>query len=356
MSNITRHQPQQGLIARNITELEQLGMVCADSGFFQDSRDAAKAMVKIAAGQELGLAPIQAMTGIHVIKNRVTLSANLMAALLRKAGYKWKVVKHDGTVCELQMFDPTGFDLGNTSFSMEDAKRAGLTGSDNWKKYPRNMLFARCISNAARWFAPEVITGCYTPEEMGAGLPEDDILDAQFEEQPQPRHQPDRPQRQRVDNHGTPRPLPYHPASQSRDQHPTTVEMDAANQGEAPPVPPPSNGQHTPAPPTKSYSVEHARKRWHAVCGELNIPDEAQRIILGVESRKELRNPEGAQKMYDMADFLESSEGYAAFNGLKRCASEAELRDRFTRLPKVAQKMLAHFKDHKKASFEVSAS
>lgn len=352
MSNIERYQSQQGLIARNITELEQLGMVCADSGFFQDSRDAAKAMVKIAAGQELGLAPIQAMTGIHVIKNRVTLSANLMAALLRKAGYKWKVVKHDGSICELQMFDPTGFELGNTSFSMEDAKRAGLTGNDNWKKYPRNMLFARCISNAARWFAPEVITGCYTPEEMGAGLPEDDILDAQFEEQPRPHHQPNRPQQQRRDNHGTPRPAPNHPASQSRDQHPTTVEMEAANQGEAPQVPPPSNGQHTPVPPTKAVNVDAARKRWHALCDELGIQKETRRAIMGVESHTELSNPEGAQQMGDMADFLESSEGYAAYTNLKVCVSMAELKDRFKRLPAPAQKLMAHFKDHKKASFE----
>lgn len=345
MSNIQPYQ--QGLIARNVVELEQLGMICADSGFFQDSRDAAKAMVKIAAGQELGLAPMQAMTGIHVIKNRVTLSANLMAALLRKAGYKWRITRHDNQACELIMFDPTGFELGPSTFSMEDAKQAGLTGNDNWRKYARNMLFARCISNAARWFAPEVITGCYTPEEMGAGLPEDDILDAHFQEvkQPQRRKRP----LDDTGHHGT-LPADDHPAMQSRDNHPTTVEVPAANQGEAPDVPPPG-GQHAAPSVEKPIDSEKARKKWHAVCGELNISDESQRIILGVESRKNA-TPE---QLNTMADFLQSAEGYKAYNSLKVAVAKEELRDRFERLPKFAQKMLVHWKDHKKKSFEVPA-
>lgn len=166
------------------------------------------------------------------------------------------------------------------------------------------------------------------------------------------RHQSSRPQQQRRDNHGTPRPAPNHPASQSRDQHPTTVEMEAANQGEAPQVPPPSNGQHTPVPPTKPVNVDAARKRWHALCDELGIQKETRRAIMGVESHTELSNPEGAQQMADMADFLESGEGYAAYTNLKVCVSMAELKDRFTRLPAPAQKLMAHFKDHKKASFE----
>jgi hypothetical protein len=42
---------------------------------------------------------------------------------------------------------------------------------DNWKRYPRNMLFARCISNAARWFCPSVFGGpVYTPDELGAAV------------------------------------------------------------------------------------------------------------------------------------------------------------------------------------------
>ena len=63
---------------------------------------------------------------------------------------------------------------------MDDAKAAGLTSKDNWKKYPRNMLFARAISNGQKWYAPDVYNGVtvYTPDEMGANVDGDgNIID-----------------------------------------------------------------------------------------------------------------------------------------------------------------------------------
>ena len=54
-------------------------------------------------------------------------------------------------------------------FSIEDAKRANLTGMA-WTKYPAAMLRARAISAGARAVFPDCIMGCYTPEEMGANI------------------------------------------------------------------------------------------------------------------------------------------------------------------------------------------
>ena len=55
------------------------------------------------------------------------------------------------------------------------AQAAGLTGKDNWKKYPSDMLFARAISRGARRFAPGIFGGSpvYTPDEMGADVDEE---------------------------------------------------------------------------------------------------------------------------------------------------------------------------------------
>jgi hypothetical protein len=54
---------------------------------------------------------------------------------------------------------------------MDDAKAANLKG-ENWTNYPRNMLFARAVSNGAKWFCPDLFGGApvYTPEELGAAL------------------------------------------------------------------------------------------------------------------------------------------------------------------------------------------
>jgi recombinational DNA repair protein RecT len=53
---------------------------------------------------------------------------------------------------------------------MKDAKAAGLDGKDVWKKYPRNMLFGRAMTNGCRWYCPDIFGGksVYTPEELNA--------------------------------------------------------------------------------------------------------------------------------------------------------------------------------------------
>ena len=150
-----------------------LGEVLARSGFFSDTRDAAQAVVKVLAGQELGFGPVASMTGINIIKGRVTISANLMAAAIKRSGkYNYRIVEHSDAVCELE-FSEDGKPVGASRFTMDDAKTASLSG-DNWKKYPRNMLFARALSNGAKWYTPDIFGGpIYTPDELGAEVNED---------------------------------------------------------------------------------------------------------------------------------------------------------------------------------------
>lgn len=149
-------------------DMMTLGQTLAKSGYFTDARDAAQAVVKVLAGQEMGIGPVAAMTGIYIVKGRVTLSANLMAAQIKRSGrYSYRVARLDDTGCEL-VFLEQGQEIGRSSFTAEDAKAAGLwNSSDPWKKTPRNMLFARAMSNGAKWYCPDVFSGpVYTPDEL----------------------------------------------------------------------------------------------------------------------------------------------------------------------------------------------
>jgi hypothetical protein len=152
-----------------------LGQVLAQSGYFADAKQAGQAVVKVLAGQELGFGPIASMTGIHVIKGKVTLSANLIGAAVKRSGrYEYFVDALDEKQCVItfyQRLDPgaEAHKVGVSSFTIADAKAAGLVNGENWKKYPRNMLFARAMSNGAKWFCPDVFGGpVYTPDELGA--------------------------------------------------------------------------------------------------------------------------------------------------------------------------------------------
>jgi hypothetical protein len=161
-----RRAAQQGVVVPS--DPITLGNVLAASGFFADSREGAQAAVKVMAGQELGFGPIASMTGIYIVKGRVTLSANLMAAAIKRhPAYTFRVTEHTATVCTIDFYED-GEKIGTSSFSMDDAKTAGLTGSETYKKFPKNMLYARALSNGAKWYCPDVFGGAiYTPDELG---------------------------------------------------------------------------------------------------------------------------------------------------------------------------------------------
>lgn len=172
--------------AINDLSISQLGEIMAASGLFGDTRSAAQAIVKILAGQELGFGPIASMTGINIIRGRVTLSANLLAAAVKRhARYDYRVTRLDNDACEIAFYQD-GNQIGLSVFSMDDAKRAGLSSKEIWKQYPRNMLFARALSNGARMFCPDVASGVYTPEELDAVVDADGEVISLPVESPKP--------------------------------------------------------------------------------------------------------------------------------------------------------------------------
>ena len=135
-----------------------------ESGMFPDIKSSSQAMVKIMAGQEFGIPPFAAMSGIHIIAGKPTIGAGLMAQRIKASGkYDYNVIELSETVCNIE-FHQAKTILGNSIFTIEDAKKAGTKNLD---KFPKNMLFARAISNGVRWFTPDIYsTVVYVPEEM----------------------------------------------------------------------------------------------------------------------------------------------------------------------------------------------
>lgn len=148
----------------NPTDVMALGKAFSDSGMFPDIKSAAQAIVKIQAGAELGIGPFQSMSGIHIISGKPTIGAGVMAAMVKGSGkYDYKVLEANEKVCKLEFYEGK-VSLGTSSFSIEDAKKAGTKNLD---KFPRNMLFARAMSNGVKWYTPDVFAGpVYVPEEM----------------------------------------------------------------------------------------------------------------------------------------------------------------------------------------------
>lgn len=154
----------------SIETLEKKADILVESGLFPDVKSKAQAMIKIWAGRELGLSDFQAIQGFYMVKQGLAMTANLMAALIKKNDkYDYEVSKHDVEECSITFFAVSNGErkeLGTSSFTFKDAAKAGLVNKDNWKNYPKNMLFARALSNGARWYCPDAIGGFYTKEEM----------------------------------------------------------------------------------------------------------------------------------------------------------------------------------------------
>jgi hypothetical protein len=154
------------LMPASVQEITSLGKLFFESGMFQDIKSASQAVVKIAAGREIGIPPFAAMSGIHIIQGKPSIGAGLMASMVKASGkYNYKVLQQDEKVCSIDYYEGKE-KIGNSTFTIEDAKKAGTKNID---KFPKNMLFARAMSNGVRWFTPDIFAGpVYTPEEIGA--------------------------------------------------------------------------------------------------------------------------------------------------------------------------------------------
>jgi len=163
--------------SNSLTVMTKLAEVFVGSGRFPTEQNVYQAMVKIQAGKELGIAPLQSMTNIHIVQGRITLGSGLVSSLIKSHPiYDYKVKELSNNGCELEFFE-NGESVGFSSFTQDDAKSAGLLNKDVWKKYPRNMYFSRALTNGAKWFCSAVFGGpVYTPEELENSNYETDMI------------------------------------------------------------------------------------------------------------------------------------------------------------------------------------
>jgi len=151
-------------IVKSATDALTIGETFFKSGMFSDIKSAQQAVVKIMAGAEMGISPFAAMSGIHIIQGKPTIGAGLMAARVKGFGkYDYKVLEHSDKICSIEYFQGAN-SLGVSTFTIEDAKKAGTKNID---RFPKNMLFARAMSNGVKWYTPDIYENpVYVPEEM----------------------------------------------------------------------------------------------------------------------------------------------------------------------------------------------
>jgi hypothetical protein len=168
--NPTENLPQiQNNMMPSQQEFQMLQVIAKnaqDSGLYAGVGQQAKIFMVLLAARELGISPMLALNGgIWNIQGKIEISARLMNGLIRRAGHSIKVVTSTDTHCTLLGKRSDG-DSFETSFTMDDANKAGLSSGNVWKKYPADMLYNRCMSRLARRLFPDVIGTAYVEGEI----------------------------------------------------------------------------------------------------------------------------------------------------------------------------------------------
>jgi hypothetical protein len=149
-------------------EVAELSRVIAGTEFVPEALRGRPAAVgaAILAGRELGVGPMTALQHLHVIEGRPSMSAQLMRALVLAHGHRIRVIESTSTRCTIEGRRAGEDEPSRVTYTMDDAKTAGLNTRRNWQRMPRQMLVARATGELCRNVFADVIGGmAYTVEE-----------------------------------------------------------------------------------------------------------------------------------------------------------------------------------------------
>lgn len=125
--------------------------------------------VIVKAGEELGIPFMSSIRSISLVEGKITLESSLMRALVfRKIpGARIDFIEASSEKCVVEMQRPGG-KVNRFTFTIEDAKKAGLAQKKNWQRFPISMLISRVSAIGCRAVFPDALLGgnVYDPEEL----------------------------------------------------------------------------------------------------------------------------------------------------------------------------------------------
>lgn len=157
------------LSPRNFDEALRLADYLANSTLVpKDFKgNAGNCLIAIQWGMEVGLKPMQALQNIAVINGRPSLWGDAVIALVRASPLCEYVTETDDGHTATCRVKRRGQPEEVRTFSMDDAKLAGLSGKDGpWRQYPKRMRQMRARAFACRDVFPDVLKGMPVAEEI----------------------------------------------------------------------------------------------------------------------------------------------------------------------------------------------
>lgn len=145
----------------------KLGDIVTKSGKWSKDWNLDTVMIVVMYARDLGIHPVKAlMSGFDIIQGKISMKPMMMNEMIRKAGHSVIIEKWGADECIVKGTRKDNGDTLTIRFTLKDAELAGLLGKDNYKKNPKNMLFARAMGNLGRMLFADIIGGTYGDEEF----------------------------------------------------------------------------------------------------------------------------------------------------------------------------------------------
>lgn len=117
-------------------------------------------------GRELGLAPMTSLRSVSLIKGRPALSSEAMRAMVLVHGHDIVFEEMTAARCVIAGRRRGQEAWTKVTFTMDDAKRMGVGGGQQYAKMPRQMLAARATAELCRLIFADVIGGLVADVEV----------------------------------------------------------------------------------------------------------------------------------------------------------------------------------------------
>lgn len=189
-----------GVSLRTFNDLKEFAVMVSESGLAVKGDTPAAIAIKIQMGLELGLTPMTAVQNIAVINGRPSAWGDVPLGIVRAtreleafdeyfyvAGKKTVTnpTEYPDTVMAVCEVTRRGMSMTRRTFSVADAKRAGLWGKAGpWQQYPQRMLKLRARGFALRDAFGDALKGLWQAEEASDIPVERDVTPAKLPPNP----------------------------------------------------------------------------------------------------------------------------------------------------------------------------
>jgi hypothetical protein len=162
---------ERGVSLKTFEDAFRFSTAVVKSGLAPKGDTPEAVLVKLQAGAELGLTPMRSLSGIVVVNGKPTLEGHLALGLIRASGIcAYFKIEYDGEGdtrrCTVSFKRRDTGEGGAVSFSMSDAKKAGLVSKDTYKNYADDMICWKAVSRASKRYFSDVTNGLDVAEHV----------------------------------------------------------------------------------------------------------------------------------------------------------------------------------------------